>query len=322
MSKVVISILTYNSEKNIKRCLESVFNQTFRDFEITIVDNSSNDQTIEEIKKLDQEKVRIIENGKNLGFAEGHNQVIRQSQSEYIFLLNDDVVLEPDHLKIAVDFLDENNKVASVSGKLLRLVDDIKTDTIDSLGLKIFKNQRVVEIGSGKKDVNFEIKEVFGVSGAVALYRREALEQIRYGDEYFDKDFFMYKEDVDLAYRLRWSDWQSFVLPQAVAYHQRTAKSEAGLSGRKDKSDLINRLSYRNHLFVLYKNLTGNIFFCFFPYIFLYEFKKLVYILFFEISSLKGCKEFFKKIKKMKEKRMFIIRNRKVKDKDIYKWYK
>lgn len=319
MPKVCISILTYNSEQNIKNCLKSVFDQIYKDFEVIVVDNNSTDGTVEEVKKFSQ--VKIILNEENLGFAQGHNQAIRQSKSKYIFCLNDDVVLEPDYLEKLVNFLDKNSNIASAQGKLLRLTKKGKSDIIDSLGLKVFKSHKVVEIASGKKNNQFDFKEIFGVSGAAALYRKKSLEQIKFEDEYFDKDFFMYKEDVDLAYRLRWAGWSAWFLSGAIAYHKRTAKSESGLKGRKEKPILINRLSYRNHFFVLYKNLSPKIFFWYFPYIFFYEFKKFIYVLLFERKSLRSCKEFFKKLEKMREKRKIIMNNRKVGDKEIYKWF-
>ncbi|MCX6744463.1 MAG: glycosyltransferase family 2 protein, partial [Candidatus Parcubacteria bacterium] len=90
----------------------------------------------------------------------------------------------------------------------------------------------MVDRGSGEQDkVQYEnITEIFGVSATCPIYRRQALQDVRYEDEFFDIDFFSYKEDVDLAYRLAWRGWKCYFLPEVIAYHERTAKGQEKIS--------------------------------------------------------------------------------------------
>jgi len=340
MAKVSIHLVTWNGQKYIEECLNSVLKQTFEDYFLLIIDNGSIDKTVSilenEYAPLLKDKIRFIKNKNNLGFAQAHNQAILWTESEYVLVLNQDVILEPDFLQKMVEFLDQNKDTAAVSGKVLRwhfendeeMKNSLKSDIIDSLGLKIFKSHRAVEIAGGEEDQGQydEKMEIFGASAACPFYRRKALEDIRYEDEYFDNDFFSYKEDVDLAYRLQWRGWRAYYLPQAVAYHERSAKSQEKASGlriikqRQEKNKFINYHSYKNHLFVLTKNISPKNFHRYFIYIFFYELKKILYISLFEWSTLKALKEYLAKRKKMKRKHKFIMKNRIIKDEDFRKW--
>lgn len=306
-----------------------------------IIDNDSADQTVKIIEQqylpLFGSKVRFVKNKNNLGFAQAHNQALLWTDSEYVLILNQDVILEPDFLSKIINFSDEHKKAGSVTGKILRwqfennedLKKSEKSDIIDSLGLKIFKNQRVIELATGEKDLGqYEDNlKIFGVSGTCPVYRRKALEEVRYKDEYFDNDFFSYKEDIDLAYRLQWQGWQSYYLPKAIAYHDRTAKSQEKKSNlelikqRKHKAKFINYHSYKNHWFVLLKNLSFKNFLRYLPYIIFYELKKIIFILLFEFSTLSGLKEVFRKRKKMAAKRKFIMTKRIITDEKIRQWF-
>ncbi|MBI5076799.1 glycosyltransferase family 2 protein, partial [Candidatus Falkowbacteria bacterium] len=223
MPRVSINLVTWNGERYIENCLRSVLNQTFRDFSIIIIDNGSTDQTLELISERFPH-LNVIKHKENLGFAKAHNQAIHWTGSDYILCLNQDVVLDQNFLQAMVLLMDSRPLCGAVTGKILRLQDDQETKYIDSAGLKISKGYRVMDSGSaeideGQYDI---IEEVFGVSGAVPLYRRKALEEISFQKEFFDESFFSYKEDVDLSARLRIAGWQIWRAPGAVAYHDRT----------------------------------------------------------------------------------------------------
>lgn len=340
MSKISIHLVTWNGERYIKECLNSILGQSFKDYLLLIIDNGSVDNTIkiieEEFLPVFGEKIRFVKNKENLGFAKAQNQALLWTDTDYVLMLNQDVILEPDFLVQVLEFVAKNEKVGSVNGKVLRwefeqegdLIKSEKSDIIDSLGLKIFKNQRVIDVAAGEQDKGQyqEAKEIFGTSACVAFYARQALADVRYKDEFFDNDFFSYKEDVDLAYRLRWRGWTSYYLPFALAYHKRSAKSQiqgkffSKVNLRKNKTKFINYHSYKNHLFILKKDLSSSIFWRYFLNIFFYEFKKIIYLLFFERSTLASLPEYFSKAKKIREKRKYIMANRLVKDEEIRKW--
>jgi len=341
MAKVSIHLVTWNGEKYLENCLNSILDQIQKDYFLLVIDNGSSDNTVKIIEQqfvpLFGERIRFIKNKENLGFARAHNQALLWTESEYVLTLNQDVVLTDNFLLEAVNFMDQHKDAASVSAKVLRAIfersEDLKnvkkSDIIDSLGLKIFKSQRIVESGASEKDTGQyeKIEEIFGVSANSALYRRLALNDVRYQDEFFDNDFFSYKEDVDLAYRLCQRGWKSYYLPLAVCYHERAAKSQEKISSlvvikmRRHKTKFINYYSYKNHLFILLKNLSGKNFLRYFLQIFFYELSKFLFILFLEWHTLSGLKNFFGKYKKMKAKRKYIMQNRLVKDAQIRKWF-
>ncbi|OGF20560.1 hypothetical protein A2316_00405 [Candidatus Falkowbacteria bacterium RIFOXYB2_FULL_38_15] len=331
--KITINLVAWNGKKYLPFCLDSIAKQTFRDFSLLILDNGSTDGTVEYLKSLNPliPNTKIIFNEKNVGFAGGHNQAFKMSESDYVLMLNQDIILEPDFLEKVVDFMDKNEDAGVVTGKLLRwdFNENKKTEFLDSAGLKIFRSHRVIELGGEEKDGEkwSYPAEVFGVSGAAPIYRRKALKEVMLGDEqFFDEDFFSYKEDVDLAYRLRLFGWKAWFLPEAKAYHDRTARTNGTedadvIKNRKNKSDFVNYHSYKNHLFFLIKNLTWPVILRSFSQIFVYELKKFGYILIFETSTLKCLVEFFKKLPKIYKKRKIILEKKKVRTKDITKWF-
>lgn len=336
--KLSISLVAHNGERYLPFCLKSVLEQTFKDYELLIIDNGSTDGTVKLLKE-EYPQIKAVEHPENIGFARAHNQAIAWTKSDYLMLLNQDVILRHNYLENLISFLDQNPDVAAISGKIFSwdFKKNVQTNIIDSLGLKILKSHRVVEIAQGELDKGQfnEPKEVFGVSGAAPVYRRFSLEQIKVRasgglkrDEYFDEDFFSYKEDVDLAFRLRLAGFKSIYLPTAVAYHDRSVKGKRDLSdkatriSREEKDKMVKIYSYKNHLLMLIKNeFKRNFIKYFFPIIW-FEFKKLIYIFFFERATLKGLKMFFKQKKKILQKRRYIVENiRKVGPEELGKWY-
>lgn len=327
MSKFSINLITWNGERYIEDCLYSVLKQTFQDFSLIIIDNGSTDRTVE-IMKERFPHLNILQHKENVGFAKAHNQAIHWSKSEYVLCLNQDVVLEPDFLQKTNEFLERSSLAAAITPKVLRTQEKEKTKYIDTLGLKLLKNFSVVEIGAGEQDDGqFDIpQEVFGISGAVPIYSRKALEEIRYKNEYFDEDFFSYKEDVDISARFRYAGWQCWYNPAAVAYHDRSVGAEREkmskwkvLKARRRKSKFANFYSYRNHLYFLYKNIPNYKIKNFWPILF-YEFVKFFYVLIFETKNLKAWSNFFKIKKTLKNKRELIKKERKISDEEFLKW--
>ena len=356
MPKVAINLVTWNGAKQIEACLNSILEQSFQDFLLLIIDNGSVDQTVkiieEEYLPAFKDKIKFVKNKSNLGFAFAHNQAILWTDSDYVLVLNQDVILQPNYIAKAVEFMDKHHGIGSVTGKILRWetneLNDLKkiqkSGIIDSLGLKIYKSQRVVDRASGEpayasadakaladKEAsagrqNENITEIFGPCATCPIYRRKALEDVRFEDEFFDNDFFSYQEDIDLAYRLVWRGWPSYYLPEAIAYHERTVKGQEKFSNltivrhRRNKSKFVNYHSYKNHLFLLYKNLSRRNFWRYFFSIFFYELKKFCYIFFFEYSTLGSLTEFFSLRKRMKIKRHYIMSRRLIKDDEMRKW--
>jgi GT2 family glycosyltransferase len=180
--KVSIIVLIYNAKKYIEPLFDSIFSQTYKDFEVLAVINGSNDGSKELIAQK-YPKVKIIDPQANLWFSKGNNLGIKQSSGELIYCVNQDVILEPNNLQKLIEaFKDE--KVGAATGKVLRydFINNKKTNVIDSVGIVMNKSGRgrdrgQNEIDNGQYD---KFQQVFGVSGAVAMYRRSALEKIKY----------------------------------------------------------------------------------------------------------------------------------------------
>ncbi|MFH0988005.1 MAG: glycosyltransferase family 2 protein [Parcubacteria group bacterium] len=319
MPRVSINLVTWNGSRHIEACLRSVLNQTFKDFSLLIIDNGSSDNTLEIINER-YPHLSVVRHKENIGFCAGHNQALHWSRSDYAVCLNQDVVLDANFLAVLVDFMDSHPMAGSATGKVLRLQDGEPTKYIDSVGLRLFKNYRVADIGAGEvDDGQYDLlNEVFGPSGAVPFYRRKALEEVMYNQEYFDQDFFFYKEDADLAHRLRYAGWESWRVSGAVAYHERSAKEGKVATSnidiarnRKHKSRFVNFYSYRNHLYFLIKNLPGWKFVSV-PSLFWYEFRKLGYSLIMEPRNLRAWWDVIRLRKTLLAKREFIMKNAKV----------
>jgi GT2 family glycosyltransferase len=317
---VSVNVLAYNGEKIIESCLKSVLEQTYSNLEILVIDNASTDKTIEKIKNVN---IRTIENKKNIGFAVGHNIGIRESRGEYILCLNQDVVLDKDFIKYAVEAMEKDEKIGSVQGKLYK-----KDKTLDTTGLLAYKNRRFVNRGQGEEDKNrYPAGEIFGVDGAAPLYRRKALEDIKINNEYFDEDFYMFKEDVDLAWRMRLYGWKAVYEPRAIGYHLRGAGEKAVKNyiniarQRRKISQFAKFYSFRNQRLMQVKNELPALFFCHFHYIIIKEIAAWIYALLFERYILKTIFALFKQIPKAWQKRKIIMKRKRVGEKEIRKWF-
>ncbi len=344
MAKVSVNLVTWNSLKFFSNCLDSLLNQTYKNFSILIIDNASNDGTIKFLEK-NYPQIGVLKNARNLGFCKAHNQGIKFAQEkgfDYVLVANADIIFSPDCLENLVQAMENDKRVASIGPKLLKVKtgslefkDDIKTGIIDSCGFKILKSRRTIEIGAGELDSNQynDLREVFGSSGALVLYRCKALEDVKMENsnqigEYFDENFFAYKEDIDLAWRLRLKGWINLREPKAVAYHYRAASTKEKMSfienvkNRRHRNGTINYYSYKNQLLLLLKNeFAVNFIFDFF-HISFYEWKKFIYIFFFESRTRGVFWQFIKKIPDTLRKRRIIMKNRKVGAKEIRKWFR
>ncbi len=353
MQKLSIQLVTWNGVKYIPYLFDSLRKQTVTDFFVYILDNGSSDGTVQAIEKELQNfqfEYAFVQNKENAGFAGGHNQIFKHNSksSPYILLLNQDVYLTSECIEKMISFLHDNPDTAAVSPRLMRWnfseanegVEKSLSFFIDSLGLRIFRNRRVIEKYAGKvweeKKSKLELSfrthdnamEVFGVSGALPMFRRSSLEAVSFSDHtFFDTIYQSYKEDVDLAYRLRIAGFRSFVLLDSVAYHDRSVPGPERMGDRiaaqhkKKQSGWVKYHSYKNHLMALYKNEYWQNFILDFPFILWYELKKFCYFLFFDRRVLKGILEVFYLRKRLKERRRLVVASRKISYRTLREWW-
>lgn len=351
---VSVVILTYNAQKYIKKCLDSVLAQNYPNIEIVIIDNDSKDETKNILNtkchlSSGEPNAKIIFNSKNTGFAAGQNQGICESKGKYVLCLNQDAWLDGNFIKNAVEILEKDKKISAVQGKLIRF--DFQNnkilDIIDTTGLAMLKNRRIINRDQGKSNQQIRNEgEVFGADGAAPIYRREALEEVKLPKsdlisqssgwrtnipiskfEYFDEDFFIYKEDVDLAWRLRLYGWKAVYAPQCVGYHGRGAGDSAAssysdiLKERRKISALAKYYSWKNQRLMQIKNEAGALFLKHLFHILPKEFASWIYILIFEEPmAIKSILKMFEQIPIAYKKRKIIMSKKKITNQEMEKW--
>ncbi|RJQ33233.1 glycosyltransferase family 2 protein [Candidatus Parcubacteria bacterium] len=326
-AKITISLLTYNGAKYLPWLINSLKEQTFKDWELLVLDNASSDGSADIVREH-YPQARIVLQKKNIGFARGHNLLINWSKSDYVFVLNQDIILESDYLEKLFNFMEKNPKAASCSGKLMywNFEEGQKTKQIDSFGLKINRSRHVTNAWQGKEDFDLPNQTVFGLSATAVLYKRKALDIVAMERdnnhlEYFDEDFFSYKEDIDISWRFLLMGYENWLVTDAKAYHHRSVSGQGDQKTIRRQRGLANKLSYRNHFMTLYKNSFFKNLLKDFWHIQWYEFKKFFYLAIFERSTLRGAEEYLKNIPKIAKKRKYIMMHRKVSSDDIYKWF-
>ncbi len=277
---VSVHIVTYNSAEDIAECLRAVLVQDYPVEQIVVVDNASVDGSTQTVsgfyRRIEEEfraanqgefsstgaafnhsevvfhthlpKLILLENKLNTGFAPAHNQAIAATNTDYVLVLNPDLTLAPDYVSRLVKQMEGDPRIGSATGKLLLKADH---SLVDSTGLRMNKARRAFDRGAGEPSLNWtESGAVFGVSGAAAMYSRRMIEDISVGGEFFDGDFFAYKEDVDVAWRAELFGWQAYFDAEAIGFHERGWKT----AGRGGKSMFIRRISYINRYKMIYKN--------------------------------------------------------------------
>lgn len=247
--RVDVIIPTYNGRDHLAICLPALARQTYRDFHVIVVDDASSDDTIDIVSAL-MPSATLLRLERNAGLAQGINLGIGTGTSELVAFLNNDTEPEPGWLAALVDAIDRHPEAGAVASKLM-LFDQrhrfhAAGDTYSVRGVP--GNRGVWETDTGQFDRE---EQVFGACGGAALYRRAALEDIAaIDDAVLDPDFFMYCEDVDLAWRLNLRGYQTIYVPSAVVYHRLSATGGGPLA------------SYyvaRNTIAVLIKNVPGPI---------------------------------------------------------------
>lgn len=237
---ISVVVVNWNGLPVIESCLESILCQTYQPLEVIVVDNGSGDSSPDLVRNRFPQ-VRLIVNGKNLGFGGGNNIGIKASNGQYIMILNNDTRLDPRCLDLLMQSLERDRRFGAGAPKILL---DHEDNLVDAAGIVVYPDG--LSIGRGRlehAERYDEETEVFCASGCAALFRREMLEEIGL----FDEDFFAYAEDTDLGWRARLAGWKAYYVPEAIVYHHHS-KIFGTYSVRKAF------LVERNRIWVAWKN--------------------------------------------------------------------
>lgn len=250
--KTYIIIPNYNGNHFLEKCMLALENQSKHDFSILFVDNNSKDDSIKTIRayiEKEPERIFLIENKENYGFAKAVNQGIlfaKDAGARYALLLNNDTEVDPFFVEKLVRFMEEKEakgeRVFALSSKMVKMHDPrLMDDAGDELCVLGFPFQRGLE--DSEKNWN-KAEEVFSACAGAALYSIEALEKTGL----FDEKHFAYLEDVDISFRAQLYGYKIYFCPEAVCKHV-----GSGTSGGKYSNFKV-ELSARNSVFLLYKN--------------------------------------------------------------------
>jgi GT2 family glycosyltransferase len=318
---VSVTIVTYNSGRFIKRCLESVLEQKYPSMEVIVIDNASTDGTVDILEQF-EDRCQIHYNDENIGFAAAQNQAIMLSHGEWVLTLNPDVLLLKNFTQALTDAGQLDPKVGTICGKLLTIrasFDLPDKQLVDSTGIYFTPMLRHLDRGSQEVDnghyLNFEY--VFGATAAAALYRRQMIDDISIQGEFFDPDFFVYREDADVAWRAQLMGWRCIYTPNARGYHVRNALP----GNRRALTPAINMHSVKNRFLMRIKNMTPDLYRRNWFSITTRDLVVLGACVLREHTSLKAFWYMARNWRRVIVKRREIMRRRKAKDDYIASWF-
>jgi len=318
--QVTVVIVTFNSLPYIDECLRSLEQQSYPALKIVVIDNASSDGTREFLR--DRLLERAVFNQRNVGFAAAQNQGIRMSKQGWVLTLNPDVVLAPNFISILVEAAESEPSVGTVCGKLLRWQPESSqpcSSTIDSTGIYFRPDLRHLDRGAEQADRGHydRMEYVFGATGAAALYRREMIADVSVAGEFFDEDFFAYREDADVAWRAQLSAWKCLYVPGARGWHVRRVTPER----RNQLPQEINWHSMKNRFLMRLKNAGAEVWLRFLPQILDRDFSIFGYALFADQKLLAALFYPLKNWRAVTRKRRIIQSRRRVSDGELLKWF-
>lgn len=261
-----IVVLSYNTKELLKDCLNSL--EKVKDevrFEVIVVDNASIDSSADMVKENFKE-VKLIENNKNLGFAAGNNKAKSYCSGKYVLFLNSDTIVHKGTLKKMVEFMEENKEVGASTCKILLPDGSLDKDARRAfitpwIGLthiylkldrlfpesKLFGKYWYGYISPDKKH------EVDALQGAFFLVRRKVLDKVGW----FDEDYFLDGEDIDLSWRIKKEGYKNFYYPEVSILHRKGASKGKVESATREKIPVHLKIRHRmagvNSMEIFYK---------------------------------------------------------------------
>jgi GT2 family glycosyltransferase len=316
-----VAIATFNSDRYIRPCLQAVFAQQGVALEVVVVDNASTDNTRKILKEF-KGRIRKILCSRNLGFAEAQNHAIAASTAEWVLTLNPDVLLEPDFIRTLVAAGELDPGAGTVCGKLLSIGPGfvpLPEDRIDSTGIFFTPAMRHFDRGWRDPGATYSggMEYVFGASAAAALFRRRMIDDIQVEGSFFDPDFFVYREDADVAWRAQLLGWRCIYTPAATAWHVRSVTP----GNRRAVPAAINMHSVKNRFLMRIKNATPGVCRRCWPSMIARDLVVFGASIVWEPSSFKAFWLVFQCLPRALRHRRMIMARRRVSDHELARWF-
>ncbi|HLC99828.1 MAG TPA: glycosyltransferase family 2 protein [Patescibacteria group bacterium] len=272
---VAIIVLNYNNLSDTEECVRSVEQIAYPNYRLIVVDNAGDQDNGETLEAAYAQKHIVLRNEKNLGYAGGNNVGIRYALNElhapYVLILNNDTIVTSSFLEAMVKSAQKNPSVGMVAAKILQYPKE--KNQIDSIGLKLTRS------GLPYKRTS-ENDPLFCPSGACALYTAQMLRDAEQNGEFFDEDFFLYGEDIDLGFRGVLFGYDCVFAQNAIIYHKGSATT-------KERSPLSIYYGHRNTPLMIVKDFPLPLFLRYGLSILFYQIITPLYYLFIDPRNIR-----------------------------------
>ncbi|MGC9086686.1 MAG: glycosyltransferase family 2 protein [Thermoproteota archaeon] len=311
---VSIVVINYNGKKHLKACLDSLLKTDYPNFEIILVDNASNDGSVEYVTK-NYPQVKVVVNKVNMGSSGGYNAGIRHARGKYIAILNNDVEVDKKWLEPLVRILEENSEIGAADSKYLNFYERNKFDSTSAAGrfLDYFGNVYARGVRANDGGVYNKLCRIFV---ALTIFRKKIFSEIGL----FDEDFFYGYEDVDLSWRINLRGYKIYYVPSSLIFH----KSSATVASNKRMKPEFYLRDKRNRLVTLIKNYSVGTLILTIPITLLEYLGLLIYWILkgekiYALCIIKSIVQVFKSFKETWKKHLFVNQIRKISDGEVRK---
>jgi len=305
MKKVSAIIVNWNGKNETADCIQSLLDQDYPDVEIIVSDNGSTDGSAQFLWERFATSIRLLENGRNLGFGTAVNRGLEAAKGDYLIFLNNDLVLESNSIRELVALLESDDGIGAAVPKILYYE---KRDIINSFGVLIHYSGIACPNKIDQTD-DPGLRLVETACGGIFMFPRKVYETI--GG--FDEDLFLYHEDHDLSWRIRLAGWKIMATPKSILYHHY----------KFNKGTRKFYHSEKNRLYILIKNLEWKTLILIFPALMMVELAQWVHAVLhgWLILKLKSYFELTALLPRILKKRRAIQASRKIPDREIIRLY-
>lgn len=299
---VAVVILNWNGKSLLEKFLPSVINSNYPNLQIVLGDNRSTDNSVDFVRRT-YPMIKVVENKRNYGFAEGYNQVLQQVTADYYVLLNSDVEVSENWLSPVIELMESDDKIAAAQPKIKWQLDKTQYEYAGAAGGYLdryafpFCRGRIFDAVEQDLGQYNDVKEVFWASGAALFIKRKAWQLV--GG--LDGDLFAHMEEIDLCWRLKNLGYKVLFCPDAEVYH-------VGGGSLNATNPFKTFLNFRNNLVIMQKNLPKAEVFPMLFIRFFIDFAALIHFLLkgetkFAWAVSKAHLDFFKRLKQTNRKR-------------------